>query len=85
MTKIEFTKAEKEVLANKIQDYFQKNMDQEIGQFDALFLLDFFAEEIGPYFYNRALFDAQVIINEKVESIADALYAIEQPTEFVAR
>lgn len=85
MTKIEFTKAEKEILANKIQDYFQKNMDQEIGQFDALFLLDFFAEEIGPYFYNRALFDAQVIINEKVESIADALYAIEQPTEFVAR
>lgn len=85
MTKIEFTKAEKEILTNKIQGYFQKNMDQEIGQFDALFLLDFFVEEIGPYFYNRALFDAQVIINEKVESIADALYAIEQPTEFVAR
>lgn len=85
MTKIEFSKAEKDILVKKIQLYCQQNMDQEIGQFDALFLLDFFAKEIGPYFYNRALFDAQVIINEKVESIADALYAIEQPTEFVAR
>jgi uncharacterized protein (DUF2164 family) len=85
MANIEFSKAEKELISSKIQQYFLKNMDQEIGQFEALFLLDFFTQEVGPYFYNRALFDAQLIINEKFEGIADGLYAIEQPTDFVAR
>ncbi len=82
MAEIEFTRAEKEVLARRIQLYFDQELDQEIGQFDAEFLLDFFAEEIGPYFYNRGLYDARQVIDEQVENISDALYAIEKPTEF---
>ncbi len=57
-------------------------MDQEIGQFDAEFLLDFFSEQIGPYFYNRALYDAQAILESRLESIAEAIYEIEKPTDF---
>ena len=53
MSEIEFTREEKDVICRKIQLYFQEELDQEIGQFDAGFLLDFFAEEIGSYFYNR--------------------------------
>ncbi len=82
MAEIEFTRSEKEVLARRIQLYFDQELDQEIGQFDAEFLLDFFAEEIGPYFYNRGLYDARQVIDEQVENISDALYAIEKPTEF---
>ena len=48
--------------------------------FDAELLLDFFSKEIGPYFYNRALYDAQVIIQSKVETLNDAIYEIEKPT-----
>jgi len=48
----------------------------------ARFLLDFFIEEIGPYFYNQALLDAQTLLEEKMEGMREALYEIEKPTEF---
>lgn len=80
MGKIEFSNAERAVIVERIKQYFSEELSQEIGQFDAGFLLDFFTDEIGPYYYNRGLLDAQVVIEEKVESIKDALYEIEQPT-----
>ncbi|MEM7362829.1 MAG: DUF2164 domain-containing protein [Pseudomonadota bacterium] len=82
MSEIEFSQEEKESLAKKIQLYFHEELDQEIGQFDALFLLDFFSEEVGAYFYNRGLFDAQALIEKRVEEIAEAVYELEKPTEF---
>ena len=82
MSNIEFSKAEKELITRKIQVYFSKELDQKLGQFDAEFLLDFFAKEVGAYFYNRGLRDAQSVIEAKVADIADALYEIEKPTEF---
>lgn len=83
MAKIEFSKPEKELITRKIQMYFREELDQELGQFDAEFLLDFFAEEVGAYFYNRGVRDAQAVIENKVADINDALYEIEKPTEFV--
>lgn len=83
MTKIEFSKPEKELITRKVQMYFREELDQELGQFDAEFLLDFFAEEVGAYFYNRGIRDAQSVIEAKVADIADELYQIEKPTEFM--
>ena len=83
MSNIEFSKAEKELIIRKVQVYFSKELDQELGQFDAEFLLEFFANEVGAYFYNRGLRDAQSVIEAKVADIADALYETEKPTEFV--
>ena len=83
MPTVEFSKEEKEVIIHKIQLYFKKELDQEIGQFDAEFLLDFFSEEVGAYYYNRGLYDAQTILESRLESISDAIYEIEKPTEFM--
>lgn len=83
MSKIEFSKPEKELIVRKVQMYFREELDQELGQFDAEFLLDFFAEEVGAYFYNRGVRDAQAVIEAKVADINDALYEIEKVTEFV--
>ncbi|MBT4519768.1 MAG: DUF2164 domain-containing protein [Halieaceae bacterium] len=82
MSKIEFSADEKSILNAKIQKYFQDELNQEIGQFDADFLLDFFAEEVGPYFYNRGLHDAQALMSAQLDNISDALYELEKPTEF---
>ena len=81
MSLIEFSKEEKEILIQKIKHYFREELDREIGQFDAEFLLDFFSEKIGVYFYNRGLNDAQAILKSRVDSILDAIYEIEKPTE----
>lgn len=83
MSAITFSKEEKEIIVHKIKRYFSDELDQDLGQFDAEFLLDFFASEMGSYFYNRGLSDARAILESKLEHIDEALYEIEMPTEFV--
>ena len=81
MSEIKFTTEERDVICRKIQLYFHEELEQDIGQFDAGFLLDFFAEEIGAFFYNRGLYDAQAILETRLENIAEAIYEIEKPTQ----
>lgn len=82
MSEITFSKEEKEEIIKKVRLYFSEELDQEIGSFDAGFLIDFFSEEIGAYFYNRGLYDAQNIYTEKIEEIAYAVQELEKPTEY---
>jgi len=82
MSEIEFSKDEIKILTNKIQEYFTEELDQKIGQFDAQFLLNFFSEEIGPYFYNRGLYDSQAMLESKMENFSEAIYELEKITEF---
>ncbi len=83
MSTIKFSKEEKNTIIQIIRQYFEDELDQEIGQFDAEFLLDFFAKKIGVYFYNQGLQDAQVVVKSRLDSIADAIYEIEKPTDFL--
>ena len=82
MTNITFSQNEKELLVEKLKRYIAEELDCEIGAFDVEFLLDFFSKEIGVYYYNRGLKDAQDIFKDRVESITDAIYELEIPTQF---
>jgi uncharacterized protein (DUF2164 family) len=82
VAEISFSNEEREAICQRIQQYFEDEMANEIGQFEAGFLLDFFAGEIGAYFYNRGLFDAQAIFESRLEHIAEAVYELEKPTPF---
>ncbi|MPQ75879.1 DUF2164 domain-containing protein [Hydrogenovibrio sp. JE_KL2] len=82
MPEIEFSKEETAVIIKKIQLYFREELNQDIGQFDSQFLLDFFSEEIGSYFYNRGLYDAQSILEKRLDDIGNAIYELEKTTEF---
>ena len=81
MSKIEFSKDQTSSIVAKIQSYFEKELDQDLGQFEAEFLLDFFSEKIGPYYYNQGLSDAKAVVDERVETITDALYEIEKEVD----
>ena len=83
MAEITFTREERDIICRKIQLYLHEELDQEVGQFEAGFLLDFFAEEIGPYFYNRGLYDARAILESRLENVDEAIYEIEKPTQFL--
>jgi uncharacterized protein (DUF2164 family) len=82
MADITFTDEEKAVIVRKIQLYFTEELKQELGRFDAEFLLEFFAEEVGAYFYNRGLYDAQVILSAKLDDLNDSISMLEKPTAF---
>jgi len=73
-------KEDKDQIVEKIQNYFEFELEHELGQFDAGFLLDFLQEELGPYFYNQGLYDAQAVIASKVEEIENGIFEIEKPT-----
>ena len=45
---------------------------------DAEQLLAFFAAEIGPYYYNQGLSDAQAVMSRLADSFNDEIYGLEQ-------
>lgn len=79
---IKFSKEETDLLTSKIQMYFNDELDQQIGQFPAQFLLEFFSEELGVYFYNRGLLDAQTVLDSRMENLTEAIDELAKPTEF---
>ncbi|MEC9284652.1 MAG: DUF2164 domain-containing protein [Pseudomonadota bacterium] len=82
MALIKFSDDEKKMIVGRVQLYFQEELGQELGGFDAEFLFDFFAEEMGAYFYNRALYDAQAIMQRRLEDFGEAIFELEKPTDF---
>ena len=83
MSDIQFGEEEKKILVDKIQSYFHTELSEEIGQFDAEFLLDFFNREIGSYHYNKGLQDARTLIEENTQNLLQRFYEMEKITEFI--
>ena len=77
MSEIKFSREETDLIVSKVKKYFDSELDQEIGAFEAEFLIDFFAKEIGPYFYNKGLFDAHTLFSEKTEEISYLVQELE--------
>lgn len=78
MSVVEFSAEEKAAITQKLQRYLANELQIEIGGFDAEFLLDFFSKEVGCFFYNRGLYDAQTVLNARFEEITDAVVALEK-------
>ena len=83
MSEISFTRREKELLAGKLQRYFDDELKIELGGFDAEFLLEFLSKELGAYYYNQGLRDAQAVFLKRVGELTDQVSELEKPTEFV--
>ncbi|MEB8431217.1 DUF2164 domain-containing protein [Cocleimonas sp. KMM 6892] len=79
MSEITFATEEKTEIVHKVQKYFSDELDQDIGSFDAEFLIDFFTKEIGAHFYNRGLLDAQQLVTERMDEIGYSIQELEKP------
>ncbi len=79
MSDIKLTQDETDQVVSKIKKYFADEFDQDIGGFEAEFLIDFFAKEIGPHFYNRGLSDAHSLFTEKADEIGYLVQELEKP------
>ncbi len=77
---IKFSKEEKELIIPKIKLYLKEELDFDVGNFDAEFLLDFFSEEVGGYFYNRGISDAIEVLDARMDEVKESLYVLEKPT-----
>ncbi|EDP60777.1 DUF2164 domain-containing protein [Vibrio sp. AND4] len=75
---IKLKREQKEALATAIQDYMQDELEVEIGQFDSEFLIDFITEKLAPFYYNKGIEDAKVVIERRMQEMNEELYEIEQ-------
>ena len=65
--------ARKRMIAS-IRRYFEQELEEEIGDLQAGFLVDFFLAEIAPTVYNRAIADAQAWMLGRLEDLESSLY-----------
>ncbi|MBB3048491.1 uncharacterized protein (DUF2164 family) [Litorivivens lipolytica] len=79
MEDIKFSPDETDRIVAKLKRYFEDELGQEIGAFEAEFLMEFIAKEMGPYFYNRGLMDAHALFAEKTEEIGYLVQELERP------
>ena len=56
---IELAKETRQQALESLQQYFEQNMDEPLGNLKGGALLDFIIQEIGPSFYNQGVADAQ--------------------------
>lgn len=80
MEPIKFSRDEKQVIVNRIRDWFLDERDEDLGQIPAEMMLNFFAEQIGADFYNRGLHDAQALFAKRMDDLNDEIYGLEQKT-----
>jgi uncharacterized protein (DUF2164 family) len=78
MTPIRFSREEIVAIAAKLRPYFRDEFDVELRDLPAELLVDFLAREIGPFFYNRALYDAQAVVKAKADEISEAIAGLER-------
>ncbi|RDE24187.1 DUF2164 domain-containing protein [Motiliproteus coralliicola] len=80
MTEFRLSREETDRIVDKIKTYFNDELDQDIGGFEAEFLIEFFAKAIGAHFYNQGLADARALFAEKAEEVGYLVEELEKPT-----
>jgi len=79
MIPINTTREEKVQIINRIKIFFEEERSEAIGDLAAEHLLDFMLDELGPYIYNRAIYDARLLVDERFAQLEEDLYTLERP------
>jgi uncharacterized protein (DUF2164 family) len=66
---VELTKEEVERIVPSVQKFFREELDQDISEMRAKFLLSYFLKEIAPFAYNKGVKDAEAFFRNKVEDL----------------
>mgnify|MGYP002683508643 CR=1 FL=1 len=69
MGSIEIDQQKKKVLIEKIKVFYSKEMEEEIGEFKAKKLMDFFMNELAVQIYNIAVEDAKEYMSQRIEDL----------------
>jgi len=67
---IELNKTEKADIIFSIQKFFREELETEISEMTAGFLLNYFLKEIAPFAYNNGVKDAESYFRGKVEDLS---------------
>jgi uncharacterized protein (DUF2164 family) len=74
----QFSAGQRMAIGRELKKLMADRFELEMGAFEAEELLDFFARECGPLFYNQAVLDVQSVLKDRFESIESDLWALEK-------
>jgi uncharacterized protein (DUF2164 family) len=77
--RIQLSGDRRERMVSSIQRFFADRMDQELSEFQASLVLDFFVKELGAPVYNQAIRDAHGFLEEKLTDLEGEFYEPEEP------
>lgn len=77
--RIRLTPDRRTSLLRSIRQHFEDEFDDEISDFRAEALLDFFVRELGPPVYNQGVRDACGYLQEKLGDLEGEVYETERP------
>lgn len=69
MKKIELGTELQQDAIRDLKAYFLQERDEELSDFQAASILDFFLSNIGPYIFNQALADAHALMSDRIEDL----------------
>ncbi|WP_417689879.1 DUF2164 family protein [Roseibium sp.] len=78
MAELELSKDEREELTRVIQNALHEELDHDVGNMEAGFLLDRLLVPLGHTFYNKGLRDAAAVVARRADDMTDDLYALEK-------
>ena len=61
-------------LIKLLKGFYKENFDEELSEYRAERLLDFFIKQLGPPIYNQAIADARAFMSEKLEDLDVEFY-----------
>lgn len=70
--------AQEQAAQQILKGFLAERFELELDAFEAQELLDLFARDIAPYFYNKAILDVQAHLRDRFESIESDLWALEK-------
>lgn len=70
--------AQEQAAQQTIKRFLEDRFELQLGSFEAQEVLDLFAREIAPLYYNQAIFDVQRHLKDRFESIESDLWALEK-------
>lgn len=76
-----FTRAQKQPAIHAVQQWFQRERDEEIGELAAELLIDALGPTIGRLWYNEAIHDARAVVADRMSVLDEELFALEQLPE----
>lgn len=80
MARIELDKRLRDDLTRRVRTHLHDELGVEIEPVDSQLLLDFLAETLGPHYYNQALLDAEAVLKDRADAMAEAIAALSRAT-----
>jgi len=71
---IELSKPEIKEIIPSLQRYFREELEEEISDMRAKFLLDYILKEIAPLAYNRGVRDAEMFFRGRIEDLSGTCF-----------